>query len=453
MKPSALRALAGALALAGLILAGCSGSKHGRGDAKAPVVNVAEVIESDVTNYEDFTGRTAAVESVVLKAQATGYLDKVMFKDGEFVKKGQQLYQIDDRTYDTKVKNARAAIKRTEATLDKATADLGRARQMTLGSSISREEYDQITARKQQAQATLVDDKATLEKAELDLAFCKVLSPISGIVSRTEITSGNLVTTNQTTLTTVVSVDPIYAYFDVDERTALRIQEMKREEISDEGVKAADVWLEKHKVTSDARQKVVALLKGRVTPAVRRQIGELLKGSEADVDQLVEQVLQKHPKFKDYRETKFPVLLATQIEKSYPHEGYVDFVDNRFNASTGTLRVRGNFPNPDRVLTPDMFVRIRLPLGVEHRSLMVTDSAVVTQLDRKFLYVVNKDNVVEARPVRLGGLRGSMRVIEEGVEKGDLVIVQGQQRAQPDLTVSPTTVAMPDYVPPTKDKK
>src|SRR4051794_35166587 len=288
MNPSALRALAGALALAGLILAGCSGSKHGRGDSKAPAVNVAQVIESDVTDYEDFTGRTAAVESVVLKAQATGYLDKVMFKDGEFVKKGQQLYQIDDRTYDTKVKNAKAAIKRTEATLDKATADLGRARQMTLGSSISREEYDQITARKQQAQATLVDDKATLEKAELDLAFCKVLSPISGIVSRTEITAGNLVTTNQTTLTTIVSVDPIYGYFDVDERTALRIQQMVREEVSAEGVKKAEEWLEKHKVGADARKQVLSLLKGRVTAAVKGQIDELLKGAEVNADQLGE---------------------------------------------------------------------------------------------------------------------------------------------------------------------
>jgi multidrug efflux pump subunit AcrA (membrane-fusion protein) len=450
MNPSALRTLAGAVALAGLILAGCSGSKHGGGESKKTAVNVAQVIESDVTDYEDFTGRTAAVESVVLKAQATGYLDKVMFKDGEFVKKNQQLYQIDDRTYDTKVKNARAAIKRTEATLDKATADLSRARQMTLGSSISREEYDQITARKQQAQATLVDDKATLE---LDLAFCKVLSPISGIVSRTQITPGNLVTQNQTTLTTVVSVDPIYGYFDVDERTTLRIQQMVREEVSSEGVKKADEWLEKHKVETDTRKQVLSLLKGRVDASTLRQIDELLKGTTVTADQLSAQVLQKYPKFRSYRDTKVPVLLATQIEKGYPHEGYIDFVDNQLNASTGTLRVRGNFPNPDRILTPNLFVRIRLPLGIEHKSLMVSDSAIVTQLDRKFVYVVNKDNVVEARPVRLGGLRGSMRVIEDGVEKGELVIVQGQQRVQPELVVSPTTVPMPDYVPPTKDKK
>ena len=446
-----VRALAAA-ALFGLILVGCNGAKHGGGEQKPPTVNVAEVVQSEVLDYEDFTGRTAAIESVVLKAQATGYLDRVLFKDGDYVKKGQLLYQIDDRVYAAMVKNAKAVIQRTEANLEKATADVARGKRMTSERAMSREEYDQQVAAKLQAQATLVENKASLERAELDLGFCKVTSPIDGIVSRTQVTPGNLVSSNATTLTTIVSIDPIYAYFDVDERTVLRIQQMIREELSAEGLTKADEYLEKYKVAPDARKQVRSLLADRVTPPVLRQIDELLKGSGVSADELNERVLQKYPKFRSYRDRKVPLLLATQIEKGYPHEGYIDFVDNQLNASTGTLRVRGNFPNHERVLSPNLFVRVRLPLGIERKSLMVTDAAIVTQLDRKFVFVVNAEDKVEARPVRLGPLRGSMRVIDEGLNKGDRVIVQGQQRVQPELLVSPVVVAMPGYVPPGKDK-
>src|SRR5262249_49358253 len=144
-----------------------------------------------------------------------------------------------------------------------------------------REEYDQEVAKKQVSQATLDDNKATLENAELNLGYCKVLSPIDGIVSRTQITKGNLITANQTTLTTIVSVDPIYAYFDAAERVALRIQAMRREEVSDKGLQKAQEYLTAHKVSPDVLQKVMALLRGRLTPEVRKQIDELIEGSGA----------------------------------------------------------------------------------------------------------------------------------------------------------------------------
>src|SRR5262249_54567480 len=158
---------------------------------------------------------------------------------------------------------------------------------------------------------------------------------IDGIVSRTQITKGNLITANQTTLTTIVSVDPIYAYFDADERVALRIQAMRREEVSDKGLQKAQEYLTAHKVSPDVLQKVMALLRGRLTPEVRKQIDELIEGSGAklgDPNWLTKEVLDKYPKYPDYRQKKFPVYLATQIEKGYPHEGYIDFVEPQLNA-------------------------------------------------------------------------------------------------------------------------
>lgn len=432
-----------ALLLGLAALAGCGGARQGGGgEGKPTPVSVAALVEAPIADYEDFTGRTEAVESVTLKARATGYLNKVLFEDGEFVKKGQVLYEIDDRLYVAAVKNAEAAIKRTEASVDKASADMTRARKMELGSAISREDYDQIVARKLESQATLISDKATLEKAKLNLGFCKVTSPIDGVVSRTAWTPGNLVTQDQTTLTNIVRVDPIYAYFDVDERTTLRLKQRIREEVSDAGIAFAGKEMEKLGVPATAREEVTKLLSGRVTPEAAKKASGLLEGSGVGAD-WVSKVVEKYPKFPNYRQTTVPVFLATQIDKGYPHKGHIDFVDNQLNASTGTLRVRGNFPNPNRVLGANLFVRVRLPIGDPSPALLVSEAAVVTQQDRKFLFVVNADDEVEAKPVRLGPMRNGLRVVEGGVSKGDVVIVSGLQRVQPGAKVSPTKVAMP----------
>lgn len=457
MSTLLLRGLAVAPLFGLLALAGCGGHS-GAPAQQATSVSVSAALEAPVADYEDFTGRTEAVESVNLMAQATGYLKEVMFEDGAYVKQKQQLYQIDDSTYVTTVKNTQAAVKRSEASLEKANADLSRARQMTIGSAISREEYDQIVARKQQAQATLAENKATLENAELNLAYCKVLSPIDGIVSRTQITKGNLINKNQTVLTTIVSVDPIYAYFDVDERTTLRIQQMMREEVSEEGIKKAREYLERHKVKPDVIEKVTELLRGRVTPQVSREIDDLIKGhDEFEPDWLAKRILYKYPKYPNYRKMReegkgFPVLLATQIEKGYPHEGFIDFVETQLSATTGTLRIRGRFPNPNRVLTPKLFVRIRLPIGESHPAVLISDTAVVVQQDRKFVYVVDPETKgAKLTPVRLGALRNGLRVVESGVKKGDLVIVEGAHRVLDKTKVEyKDLISMPGYVAPPK---
>jgi RND family efflux transporter MFP subunit len=362
------------------VLAGGCGSPAGPGSIQvAPtIVSVAKLEEREVLDYSEFTGRTAAVESVEIKARATGYLEEVMFKEGDELKKGDQLYRIDDRTYKAEVARIQGEITRQQATLTRLNADLARARRLRIGDTISREEYDKISTSKDEAQASLASAKESLKRAELNLEFTHVLAPIDGKVGRTRITKGNLVTSDQTLLTTILSIDPIYAYFDIDERSVLRTQRQIREK-----------------------------------------------------------------KLKSYREAKFPVLLGTQLEKGHPHEGYIDFVDNTMDPSTATLRVRGRFDNKERILSPGLFVRIRLPLGDKRKTLVVSERALGTDQGQRFLYVVNDKNEVEQRTVEVGALRDGLRIIESGVKAGEWVIVSGLQRVREGVKVEPKQVAMP----------
>ncbi len=346
------------LLVSALVLAGCSSKTPPGGDTDVPVVSVSQILEREGSDYEDFIGRVEAVKTVEIKARATGYLTKVNFSDGDEVKKGQLLYEIDDRTYKADLAKAEASVAQYQATLDRCNADLSRARRMNVGNAISREDYDKILATKDETLAQLQSAKAQVDTAKLNLGFTKVYAEIDGKISRTNITEGNLVSQNQTLLTTLVSVDPIYVYFDVDERTALRIQRMIRE----------------------------------------KQIDSPRGG---------------------------PVFVGTQIEAGYPHQGIIDFSDNKLDANTGTLRVRGTFPDKERVLTPKMFVRVRVPIGKKRMSLLVSDQAVTFDQGQKVLYVVNERNVVEQHPVELGDLLNGLRVVLSGVKVGDWVIVKG----------------------------
>jgi RND family efflux transporter MFP subunit len=369
------------LLASGVLLAGCTGKPSTIGATEAPVVSVSEVLQREGSDYEDFIGRVEAVKSVDVKARATGYLTKVLFKDGDEVKEKQLLYEIDDRTYKATLAQAESAIAQYQATLDRYNADLARARRMVLGNAISREDYDKNVANKDETAAQLKAAQAQAETARLNLGFTRVYAEIAGKISRTNITEGNLVTADQTLLTTIVSVDPVYVYFDVDERTALRVQQMIREK----------------KIESP-------------------------RGG--------------------------PVFVGTQTEHGYPHEGHIDFVDNKLDTSTGTLRVRGNFPNKERSLTPGMFVRVRVPIGAKRKALLVTDQAVASDQGQKVVYVVNDKDVVEQRAVVLGAQRDGLRVVESGLEPGDWVVVKGLQRIQQGVTVETKKVPMPTPPPP-----
>jgi len=207
-----------------IVLVGCAGDQARRPKTDPAVVSISQVGEQEVPDYEDFTGRTEAKERVEVKARATGYLEQVMFKDGDVVKQGDQLYQIDDRTYKANLDKLNSDIERNTALKDRLNSDLARARRLRVGETISREEYDKTVANRDEAQASLQASKAAAKVAELNLSFTKVLAPIAGKVSKTRITKGNLVTQDQTLLTTIVALNPMYAYFDVDERSVLRIR-------------------------------------------------------------------------------------------------------------------------------------------------------------------------------------------------------------------------------------
>jgi RND family efflux transporter MFP subunit len=360
-----------------LTIVGC-GSGPARPALPPAIVSVSKVSPAKIIDYVDFTGRTEAKETVEIKARVTGYLMSVEFEEGKLVQAGDILYRIDDRTYKAELAKAQGEVSRNEALLERLKSDLTRARRMRVGEAISREEYDKISGNVEETTAALMSAKAAAARTQLDVDFTVVKAPISGRISRTLITAGNLVTADNTKLTSIVSVDPMYATFDVDERTVLRIQAMIRE-----------------------------------------------------------------GKFKSAREAKVRVDLGTQLEQGHPHQGFINFVDNRIDPSTGTLRVRGEFPNADAALSPGLFVRIRLPLGEAQESLVVTESAIGTDQGIRFVYVVDDENKVTQRTVTVGALRDGLRVIESGLQPGERVIVRGLQRVREGVRVESTEVEMP----------
>jgi RND family efflux transporter MFP subunit len=365
-----------------LSLTGCA-----RGPSEAPAaaptpVTVSYPVEREITDYADFTARVAAVDSVEVRARVWGYLDKVNFQEGALVKMGDVLFEIDPRTYQATLAQAEGNLASVKARLDRLHADLARAERLLRARATSREDYDKVLGDRGEAAASLEALKASVQQAMLDLEYTKVIAPVSGRVSRYVVTQGNLIQSGQngggTLLTTIVSVDPMYAYFDVDERTVLRVRQL------------------------------------------------ILEG-----------------KAKSARETEWPVSLGLANEEGFPHQGVINFVDNQVNPKTGTLRVRGVFPNKDEALSPGFFGRVRVPIGQAHKALLVSDRALDNDQGQKILYAVNSTNQVVSRPVRLGALHNGLRAIEDGLKPGERVIVNGLQQIRPGVHVAPQLVDMP----------
>jgi membrane fusion protein, multidrug efflux system len=362
------------------VVAGC-GPRPPAVVATAPTpVTVSLPIERNVTDHVELTGRTSAVQSVEVRARVGGYLDKINFKEGLLVKKGDVLFEIDPRPYQAQVDFAKGQVAAQEATLKKAKADNARNQGLAHKSpgAVTQQDLDQYQAAEDQGIANLQTAKATLATNELNLAFTKVISPIDGRASRFYITLGNLVVQDQTLLTTIVSVDPIYADFDVDERTVLRVRQLIRE--------------------------------GKARSA---------------------------------RDSEIPVLLELANEQGFPHHGTINFVDNQVNPQTGTLRVRGVFENRDEALSPGLFVRVQAPIGGPHPALLVVERAIDSDQGQKILYIVNKKHEVVYRPIAVGALHDGLRVIESGLQPGEQVIVNGLQRVRPGAVVDPKPVDMP----------
>ncbi|MBV8234852.1 MAG: efflux RND transporter periplasmic adaptor subunit [Acidimicrobiia bacterium] len=289
-------------------LAGCTRVPSGAPEAAPTPVTVSRPVERDVTDYADFTGRTAAVDSVEVRAHVWGYLDKVNFKEGALVQKGDVLFELDPRPYQAMLNQAKAKVAQDEAQLTYDEAEYRRNLNLVGKGAASRSDLDKTAAARGVDIANVAADKAVVASRQLDLEYTKVTAPVSGRVSRYIVTVGNLIQPGDqggTLLTTIVSVDPMYAYFDVDEHTALRVPQLVREGKSD-------------------------------SP----------------------------------RDVGYPVSLGLANEEGHPHRGTINFVDNQVNPRTGTIRLRGVFPNKEQVLLPGLFGRVRAPIGRAHKALL-----------------------------------------------------------------------------------
>ena len=363
-----IRRLRAAAALGLLAAAGC------RQDAPPPApppptVTVAKPVARQIVEHNEYTGRMAAIENVSVRPRVSGYITKIAFKEGVIVKKNDLLFVIDPRPYQAALGQAEGQLKQAMAQKDLGDRNFARAETLQATKVSSKEEYDTAATNRNQAEAQVATAQAAVDAARLNLEFTQIKSPIDGRVSREQVTVGNLVANDTTVLTNIVSVDPIYAYADIDERAVLAYQKL---------------------------------------------IGE--------------------GKVKDARDATVPVSVALAGEQGFPHKGDIDFVDNQINAATGTLSVRGKFPNADGNLLPGMFVRVQIPVSGEIDALMITDRAVGSDQGQKFVYVLVGDKT-ERRPVTLGPVIDGLRVVRAGLKPDDPVIVNGLMKVQPGAPV------------------
>ena len=383
--------------------AGCAKTQAKQEAPKLDEVLVSQPTSDVITDYEEFIGHTDAMYSVEVTARVTGYLDKVNFNDGDEVEKGALLFEIDPRPYQATFDQTIASLEQGKARLTRTTADHHRAEALLKRNAIGLEEYDRIQGDYAESKAAIGAFKATLDMAQLNLDFTKVTAPISGRLSRRMVDPGNLVRADTTSLTSIVSLDPMYVYFDIDERTMLKIR-------------------------------------------------RLIAGG----------------KVKSRTEAELAVYVGLSDEDDFPHKGTINFSDNKLDSSTGTLRVRGVIDNPKpRLLSPGLFVRIRLPIGTPHQSVMVAEQAIGTDQGRKFVYLVRKGKVKEvdkktgkevehegdvvvSQPIKVGALQKGLRVVDQGLALNDKVIVSGLQRVRPNKEVRP--ISLEEYNAKNKDR-
>jgi RND family efflux transporter MFP subunit len=364
------------------MLGGCNSAEPAVAETPPPPVTVSQPVAREVVDYDEYDGRISATETVEVRARVSGYIIKIDFQDGQIVQKDDLLFEIDPRPYKAALEAAEAEVRLTDAKVKQTEADVKRNQPLVASGATTRAEFDKLVADAGVATSAVSAKKAMVESARLDLEFTQIKAAIGGRISRPQITVGNLVSAaGETVLTTITSIDPMYVYFDIDERSLLRYKNVYRKE-------------------GQAEETTV-------------------------------------------KELKIPVDVALEGEENYPHHGVLDFADNRVNASTGTIQVRGVLPNPKRMLDSGMRARVRIPAGDAHKAVLVTERAVGNDQGRKFLYVVNDQNVVERRDVKLDRLVGGMQSVKEGIKTSDWVIVNGIQRVRDAMKVAPKQSPMP----------
>jgi RND family efflux transporter MFP subunit len=334
-----------------------------------------------VNEWDEFSGRLEAVEKVEVRPRVSGYIEAIHFREGKEVKKGDLLFVIDPRSFAAELKRAEADLVRVKAGAELARSQRERAGKLLQNKFISQQDYDERINGLRAADANVLAAQAALDVAHLNMEFTRVTAPIDGRVGRAEITVGNLVgaegPSGATLLTTIMSLDPIYAYFEGDEQIYLKYMELAQS-----GVRPSS------------------------------------------------------------REVRNPIYLGLANEEGYPHLGYMDFVDNKLDPATGTIRARAVFDNKERLFTPGLFARLKLVGSGKFKAVLINDRAVGTDQNQKFVLVLGAQNKVDYRPVKIGRLIEGLRVVKEGLKPGELIVVNGLQRVRPGMPVTPQTVPM-----------
>lgn len=369
------------------LLTACAQQPQTTAAPPPPKVTVSQPSIREVVEWEEYTGRLEAAESVEVRARVNGYLQSIHFKDGAVVKKGDLLFVIDPRPYQAELERAKAESALAMARFERTGKDLARVQKLLQVRAASQEEVDTRGADQRQAQESVQAARAMVNAAQLNVDFTQVRAPINGRISRYLVSVGNLISggsmPQSTLLTTIVGLDPIYCYFEADERSYL---------------------------------KGMRLLRGGARP--------------------------------NGREGRQPAYVGLADEEAFPHQGYVDFVDNRLDAKTGTITGRAVLPNPDLLLAPGLFARVRIPSGSKYKAVLLPPEAVSSDLSQQFVFVVDDQKLVQYRKVTLGPIIDGWRVIRDGVQPEDWVIVKGVQRAKIGIKVDPTQQAIPEAPPP-----
>lgn len=362
-------------------LAGCG--KAPNQALAPPEVMVAQVLSQKIIDWDEYTGRFQAIDTVEVRPRVSGYIDRVQFREGQAVKKGETLIVIDPRPYQADFDRAKAGLALAKAQRELATLEADRVHKLKDSGAVSQEELDERLSALHQQEASVAGAQAAFDAAALNLSFTNVQAPIDGQASNAEVTRGNLVTGGNnggTLLTTIVSTDPIYVYFEGDEHAYLRYNELAR---------------------AGARQSS--------------------------------------------RNFANPVRVGLANEDGFPHEGHMDFVDNQLNVRTGTIRARAVLDNKEGLFTPGLFARVQLLGNAERDVVLIEERAVGTDQTQNFVLVLAAENKLEYRPVDLGRALHGLRIVNKGLKPGEIIVVNGLQRVRPGSQVTPkrTTMGLP----------